>query len=379
METNFARISIVGFITQAVAFFALFFMPIYLKGLGFDGLEIGILMGVFSITAIFTYFAVGYANDVLTVRGVLIISLLMLAVFLIGISLTASFFALIILFLIGSIGKDFVRRSLENTALKISEKEKGKKLGTFILIITLGTTVGLLVGSFIAGVLDFKAAFIALAVLMILTIIPVWGLKNIPVAKIKISEYKSEIFRKKTLLFSALLFIFGLHYGAEYTSYTLFLKESLGLSIFNIGIYMAIPIAIYAITAYYFGKKIDKAWDHKKLFVAGILMSGIGHYFMVTPDLLISFMFRVLHEIGDGLFEITKLIWVSLMFSREKIGGSFGFVMTITMLGAFVGSLVFGPLGESMGYGLPLQISGVIIVAEALLLGAYLFFIRRKH
>ena len=379
MEKNFAKINFIGFVTNAAIFFVIFFMPIYLKQSGFNGFEIGFLMAIFSITAIFTYFAIGVVNDILTVKGVLILSLFLLAVFLLGVSTNVSFFALVLLFLVGSMGKDFIRRSLENVVLKITGNETGKKLGTFIFFLTMGTVAGLLTVSFIAGFLDFKSSFLILAGLMLLMILPVITLEKIPVFRSRLLEYKEDVFNKKTLLFSVLLFIFGLHWGAEHTSYSLYLQEGLGLGLFNIGIYMAIPIAFYAITGLYFGRKIDDAWSYKKLFIIGIFISGIGHFFMVNSDVLISFLFRVFHEIGDGLFEVTKMVWVSLLFSRERIGGSFGVVMTISMLGAFTGSLIFGPMGEALGYGVPLQISGIIITAEAVLIAAYFTFSRRKH
>lgn len=378
MERNFAKINFIGFVSNAIFIFAIFFMALYLKEAGFSGAEIGLLTGLFSITAIFTYFSAGVVNDVLTTRGVIIAGLFMFAVFLVGISLTASFFALVLLFLIGSAGKDIVRRTLENAVLKTSSEKKGRRFGTFMFFLTVGSAAGLLSGAFLVGFLDFKTVFVILAALMALMILPAITLEKIPVAIVKLGEYKKDLLNKKTLLLSALLFLFAMHWGAEYTSYSLFLKEGLGLNIFLIGVYMSIPIAIYGITSIYFGGKLDKAANYKKIFVSGLFASGIGHILMVNTNLIFSFLFRVLHEIGDGMADVTRMFWVSLIFSQERIGGDYGAVLVIMMLGAFTGSVIFGPIGELLGYGAPLIISGTIVVAEALLIAAYLLLFRRK-
>ena len=47
----------------------------------------------------------------------------------------------------------------------------------------------------------------------------------------------------------------------------------------------------------------------------------------------------------------------------DRVGGNSSLITLTTTLGVFTGSLIFGPLGASLGYQIPLIISGVISLA----------------
>jgi len=54
---------------------------------------------------------------------------------------------------------------------------------------------------------------------------------------------------------------------------------------------------------------------------------------------------------------------IARLFHVDRIGGNSSLISLTTTLGTLVGSLIFGPLGASLGYATPLIVSGIISLA----------------
>lgn len=372
-DHSLVKINLIAFSIGAIGSFIMLFLPVFLSEQGLSGLEIGVLIGVGMITALFASIPVGIISDRFSIRVAFAFSIIMIFAFFVGLNFTTSFLAFFIVFLLLGLGKDTCNRFLEIFTLKVESKKNGKKFGKFNFSRYAGSAVGALLGGVSISILAFSLTLNILALLLLLLLIPIYFLKDVPTTKINIFQYRKDFFKIRTLLFAGLLFLFTFHWGAEHTSLGLFLKHYLGLNAALSGLYMSIPIFFLGLFSFIGGKLIDRKFDYKKIFIAGVLISGIGHIMMVTPDVYVSFFWRIIHEIGDGLFFVTQLIWVSLLFERQRIGGNYGIIFTIMTLGAFSGAVICGPLGDAAGYGLPLMISGAILVIEALILAAYIF------
>ena len=367
------KINAIAFGMGALGNVILVFIPVFLAGLGFTGLEIGALIGIGLITRLFGSMPIGVISDRFSTKAAFAVSICLIAVFLVGLNFTKSFLALFVLFIILGIGKETVNSFLDIFTLKAQSESAGKKFGTLNLFRYLGSATGALLGGIAISTLSFALTFNLLALLVLLLLIPIFLLKEIPKAKINIFQYGRDFLQAKHILFAGMLFLFTFHWGAEHTSYGLFLKNYLGLDTTLSGLYISITLVVLAASAFIGGKLIDRKFDHKKIFIAGVLLSGIGHILMVNPNIFISLLWRAVHEAGDGLFSVTQLVWISLLFEKERVGGNYGIMFTIMTLGAFTGAIISGPLGEATKYGMPLIISGTILVAEALILAIYIF------
>jgi MFS family permease len=165
--------------------------------------------------------------------------------------------------------------------------------------------------------------------------------------------------------------LFATHWGAEYTSYALFLREDLGLSKIAMGWYMSGEFGAILLTTLLVGKRLRGNGWMIPAAVAGLVFSGIGHIGMTLEPVPLSFGFRCLHGVGDGLIFLLFYVGIARLFKIERLGGNAGLLNLATLVGMVIGSLVFGPVGEAFGYAIPFWISGglMLVLIAPLLLG----------
>lgn len=343
-----------------------FFLPLFLKDhLRFSGIEIGILYGTLSITGIIVTFPIGFINDRLLPRAMILTSLILIGLssWLQGtVTHFAPFFAVFILF---GIGTNIFKVSLDALLFKSGrEKLQGFRFGLFNGMRMVGFTFGALFSGYSLFSLDFPLtlkglAYLTISLALVYPFLPVTSGR-----KWELFSYRSDFLKRQVIVFSLWLFFFSLHWGAEATSFGLFLRHNLSLSLIGIGYYMGGEFFVVALSALFFGWFYDRTRGvHvQSLLYGGLIASGMGHILMVYPNLYFSFFWRVIHGIGDGIIALVMYLGINKLFHLERIGGNASLITMITMAGIFVGSLFFGPLGEKAGYGYPLVISGVITI-----------------
>ncbi len=348
-------------ITAARAFIVqmiYFFLPIFLKDIGMNGYQIGILMGAVTITGLLTIFPIGILNDRLKSKKLLAISFIFLALFYLGITIAKSFIILIFVFLALGAANTLSRTSMDTLIFKT--KKSNKDLGKYKFAGMIATAAGMLIGAFLLSKFDFSTAFILAGIISIILTFVCNKLPSTTTEIVSLLEYKTRFMKKDVILFTIVFFLSAIHWGAESTSYTLFLKTNLGLGFTDIGWFMAVPVIFLGLTALKVSHILDAKPDFRKLLVLGLFLSGIGHITMTYPNILTSFISRIIHEIGDGIVLLIMMFGMTKLFHVSKIGGLSALFSLITMIAAFIGALIFGPIGENFGYHVPLIATGII-------------------
>jgi hypothetical protein len=72
---------------------------------------------------------------------------------------------------------------------------------------------------------------------------------------------------------------------------------------------------------------------------------------------------------------VVMYVGIGRLFHVDRIGGNASLIYLITLTGSFAGALIFGQLGEQIGYWFPLIISGIISI---LLLPALIWWRNRE-
>jgi hypothetical protein len=216
--------------------------------------------------------------------------------------------------------------------------------------------------SFYSG---FRALLAVFAVMTALSALALLGFGGEKFSVVTVREYRSSVFNKKTLAFSAFLFILALHWGVEGTVYSPFLRARFGLNDLAVALYMALAYLGLAFSSLAVSRLEFHPRRNRTLLLLGIALSGLGLAFMVQDDVRLSFLFRFLHESGDGLLGALVLLTISRLFEKRLIGGSAGILMAFQTTGLMTGALVFSSIGFRAGLQYPFYIAGALLAANA--------------
>ena len=360
-NNDILRISIFNAFTKGLLNAIVFFLGIYLKKIGFSGTEIGIIFMIYSFTGLFSILPSGFSNDIFKSKHMVTIALLLLAIQYLGIANFTTFPIILTFFLLGSIGKTLYANSIDSLFLKATEKEHTKKkISTFLSLtyIFTGSSI-ILAGYFLNIDISFGKIFTIIGLLFAtMAILSQFILPKSATAKFEILHYKKDILRGDVLFFLLIMFLFSLHYGAEETSYGLFLENTLKLNKLESGLYMGIAILSMAISVLII-RKVLKTVEVKNILLFGTLVSGLGLMLMTIQNPAISLLFRIIHETGDATMFFFLYYGITKLFDLERIGGNTGVVTFVTIIGAATSNLLFGPIGSKFGYNIPFLIGGL--------------------
>lgn len=372
MKTNsITRLSIFNSIVKMLTMAVSFFLGVYYNSIGLSGTQIGIIFALGTISSIITILPSGLSNDRLKSKHLIGIALILSAIFYFGISQSNDFYIIALMATLGGIGHTIYTTSSDSLFYKSTNNHHvSKKIGIFqglnYLLMGLGMIAA---GFFLDKNIPFEKLFLIIATAFLtMTIISQIVLPKTQTANFALLQYKKDIFKPKVLFFLIILFLFAIHWGAESTTYGLFLKKTLNLTNLQMGLYMGFAIMTMALATQIISKKIHH-WKTQYILAAGLFMSGAGHILMTINNPVISAFFRIFHEIGDATMFFFLYYGITNLFDLKRIGGNASIFTFTGTLGGATGAIIFGPMGESLGYHVPLIVSGAItLLALALTL-----------
>lgn len=363
---RFTPLNAVIFLKEMVVAAIFFFLPVWLLGRGAGGGEIGALMGAYTITGMLLVFPSGILSDGVSSRRLVSVGLLGSAAGVLCIARLTAFPALLPAFVLLGVSDNLSRTALQTVVFKTLPGDRVGALARFNFDRCAGCAAGLLGGALLVRGAGFDALFHAAALLSFLLAFAARGIPETPSRFLPLSSYRDGFLRRDVLLFSGAMFLFAFHWGAEGTSYALFVRQTLGLGWAESGVFMAIPILALAGSSFRVAAVIRRAPDYGRLLIFGFVVSGAGHVAMTVPVVWASFSIRILHEIGDAIVGVVMLHGMSEFFPAESSGGLTALFTLVNTVGTFLGALAYGPLGAARGYGAPLAVSGVLSLLAVL-------------
>lgn len=361
MPKSITKLAIFSSLVNSLILSQAFFMALYLKYIGFSGIQIGILFATSTIITMASLIPSGLSNDSHKSKNLITIALVLLGIHFLGIAQTHSFGIMFILFLVEGIGSSFYNVSSDSLFYKISNNVNiSKKIGTYQGIKFMMNALGIMAtGYFLNSSLNFETIFTIVGVLfLILAIGSQIVLAESATAKFALFHYKRDLLQKKALFMVLIIFLFAIHFGAEQTSYGLFLQKNLQLDKLQMGLYMGAAVLIMGPTTILISRKLKK-FKAKNLLLFGLFFSGLFHILMVIKNPGLSFVFRTIHEIADASMFFFFTYGISKIFHIKRIGGSLGITYFAVDIGTTLGALIFGPIGTTYGYEWSLIISGI--------------------
>jgi len=358
------------FMFNMIRFFISFYFPLYFLKIGLNGFEIGILIGILTASNILFSFHLGVKADRVSNRNLLIWGLGLASIFSFMLLFVKEFYMLVGLFFLGGIGIIMVNRALDTLVYKsVDKKKKGSEVAWYTIVKCGAVIIGLIVGAYIIDFLGYGVIYIVSAILFGLMIFYGLKIKKNDTYTFGMSHYIKDLKDRKILIFSSVIFIFSIHFGAEQTSYSPFLRDSLGLGIIPSSYFMGGVIIPLLIGSLITGKLVDKKWGKMRLLTWTMLLSGIGGaLFAMTSNVWLSFIARSFHEFGDGAFFVAMNAGIVSYFNKKRVGGHSGFIQFIVNIGALLGALIFGPIGYRFGFNLPHIVGGGLAVFASVVL-----------
>ena len=360
------RVHVVNFIRTMAVTTVAFLAPLRFIELGFDGVAIGVIVALFASAPIVFSFPTGWLNDRLSMKKVILGGLVSMSLAIVAAGFVRSAAPMAAVFLLLGVANSAINVSINSLTYKdASEPDSNRKYGKFIGWLSLGPPAGLLLGSVLTRVAGFRTLLWAMAGLTALATLAVGGFGEEKFTAVTIREYRFTIFNKRTLLFSAFLVLLALHWGTEITVYGPFLRSRFGLSDSGVALYMAGAYLALALAAFLVARLKDDPGRNRRLFLLGMVLSGAGLILMTVGDLRLSFLFRFIHEGGDGLMGAFVVLTISRLFEKKTIGGSAGILTALQTSGHMAGSMVFSWLGFRAGLQVPMIVAGVILLGNA--------------
>jgi predicted MFS family arabinose efflux permease len=360
------RVHAVNFVRTMAVTTIVFLAPLRFIELGFDGVGIGIIVALLAAAPIVFAFPTGWANDRVSMKTVIAGGLLAMSALLVAVGLVRSVVPMAAVFLLLGVANSAINVSINSLYYKHETPgDANRKYGRFVGWLSLGPPTGLVLGSLLIKAAGFQALLWAMAALTAGAALAVRGFGEEKFAVVSIRDYRFSIFNRRTLLFSVFLVLLALHWGTEGTVYGPFLRARFGLSDSGVALYMAGAYLALATSAFLVGRlKYDPA-RNRRLFLMGMVLSGAGLVLMTVGDVRLSFLFRFIHEGGDGLMGAFSVLTISRLFERRTIGGSAGILTALQTSGHMAGALVFSSIGFRAGLHVPMIVAGAILLANA--------------
>jgi MFS family permease len=360
------RVHLINFIRTMAVTTVVFLAPLYFIGLGFSGVAIGVIVALLAAAPIVFSFPTGWINDRLSMKAVIGGALLLLSTLFVAAGFVRSVAPMAAVFLLIGVANSAINVSINSLYYKDrGEPDSNRKYGRFVGWLSLGPPVGLLLGSAVSRFAGFRTLLGVMAALTAVTALAVRGFGEEKFAAVSFRDYRFSVFNKRTLLFSAFLVLLALHWGTEQTVYAPFLRSRFALSDSGIALYMAGAYLTLALAAFLVGRLKDDPVRDRRLFLLGMILSGAGLVLMTAGNVRFSFLFRCIHEGGDGLMGAFVVLTISRLFEKKTIGGSAGILTALQTSGHMAGSLVFSWLGFRAGLQVPMIVAGAILLGNA--------------
>ncbi len=340
-----------------------YFLPIYFKELGFSGVQTGLYFSMSTMATLLLSLPMGITTDRRSISGIFMFSAFLAALSYLGLIFTRSFAVFCIFAFVGSVGGRFYATASSSLFFKISSRQDGHDAGVYQLVNFVFAGAGMLLGSIIIASLSFRHMFVAAFLGNVVLVGLSWFLPRTESATIRFSEYRREVFTPRILFITTVFTLASLHWGAEMVSYGPFLRENLGLSVRQTGLYTASGFMMVGVGAYVgvLLLRYRLLRSLQQVLVLGFLLAGVFQVLMCVRDPWLSYGLRMVHEIGDGLVFLAYYHGITRIFHVDRIGGCAAFMSLCQGLGGMGSAVLFGYVGDHYGYQWSLILSGAVM------------------
>ena len=343
------------------------YLPVHLRALGFGSHAIGGFMAILTLSTCLLVAPFGIVSDRFSPKRLMFVGVGLNMAFAGGLALFNGAVGLIAVFIIGGVGFTCFYIPLNSLYFKLlGDEQRGVRIATIFAGTVLGYGFGPLLGGLLLTRFPMETLFsLAFGGFALLGLLVAYLPDTRPI-RFEIARYRDDLKRPAVLFLVASTFVVASHAGVERTSLTLLMTEMVGLGSSQVGlVYACVGVWIAGI-----GLLAGHAFDRTRRVVIvlslGLAWSGIFQAATAFAGSFASLLaIRLLHTLGDAFFFILNPILMSLIFPNTRMGGHFGFILTIRMFSSGLFAYLAGAVSQPWGHGVGFILNGAMMVATA--------------
>jgi MFS family permease len=350
------------------------YLPLIFKAYDFADKQIGFAIGLNSLSSILLVLPLGLFSDYFSPKRTLTLGAICFSGYFLLLIILQNFYSVCAAVILGGVGAAAIRVVLMSLYLKlIGSTGRGKKIAFLHLGGYLGFGSGPLLGGYLYETFGathmIKWAFVLSMMIVLLSLL----LEDAPPVVFTFKDYKKDIKEPDALFLMALVFVLGTHFGAEQSSISLLMKDTIGLDgkeiglvFFALGIWMAILVPFAGIL-------MDKKHRVFFLLLVGLLISSCFQFMTPFANTLYGLLIiRMIHTMGDTLAILESDVLTAHFFPAARLGGNSGLIFCIRTSAIFVFAAFSGWLNQAWGYKMPFFVNGIMVFGFSLIAFLYI-------
>lgn len=353
-------------------------LPIFVQELGGSDQMIGLIIGIFTFSALIFR---PYAGKLLESKGRQFVYMVGLAVFVFSVGSYAfivSIGFLLMMRVVQGVGWGFSTTATSTIATDlIPPKRRGEGMGYFGLSGNLALAFGPALGLTLVGVISFTSLFLicgglGLVAFLLSTTI---RYKKVEASPNKTVTVKFDIFEKTALEPSILLFFITVTFGGIASFLPLYAGQK---GIAGIELYFLV-YAIFLMVSRTFAGKIYDRKGHLFVFLPGTVFIFIAMLLLAwLPNTFVMLMAAGIYGLGFGSVQPALQAWAVDKAPGNRKGMANATFFSFFDLGVGLGAMTFGQLASLYGYGAIYQTAAVSVLLS-MILYIYLYVRAKKR
>jgi len=345
-------------------------IPLFVKDLGGSDQVVGIIVGVFTFSALLFR---PYAGHVIESKGRRFVYLVGLSLFVFSVGSFAfivSIAILIVMRVVQGIGFGFSTTATGTIATDIiPPHRRGEGMGYFGLSGNLALAMGPALGLTLVGYISFTTLFLicAFSGLVALLLSTKIRYKKVEQSPHKSTNIKFDIFEKTAIQPSVLLFFITFTFGGI-ASFLPIHAEEQGVS--GIEIYFLV-YAIFLMLSRTFAGRIYDQKGHAYVFPPGVILIFCAMLLLSwLPSTTVLLIAAAIYGLGFGTVQPALQAWAVDKAPEYRKGMANATFFSFFDLGVGVGAMIFGWIAQQLGYSFIYLLAALSVIIS---LSLYIF------
>lgn len=350
-------------------------LPAYVSARGGDEFAVGLVLGIFTISALISRPFTGRALDTIGRRNVLLVGLVIFILSVAGYYWLGLVSLILLLRVIHGVGWGITTTAFGTVIADIvPPQRRGEGMGYYGLSANLPMALAPIFGIWLMNEYGFGILFTVSAVLAIIALLLSQTMIRFPKVESAGPSGAKQGLLEKSAYFPSLLVIFlAVSYGGIVSFITLFGKE---VGIANVGWFFLANGAMVMLVRPFAGILFDRK-GHAAVLIPGMIACAIGLVLLsYTTDLTLLMVSAVFFGAGFGSMHSALQAWTINRVPANRRGVANGTYFSAFDLGIGAGSMLLGTLAKLTSYAMIYRSTAVLMV---ICLAVYLYYLITKQ